>query len=416
MDQVVFNFHDVILLMTAMLCVLFAGLLAATNPPGKTSSIFLVVFLLSHALIPLNELILWGAQFKLTVRQHLPEIYFVPALAYYMDGALLYFYVKALIFRDFHIRRKDYAHLIPVTLFLVFMLVMFYRFPAVQRLDWIANETFVYSSHYIVTDFLCKVMRVVYCVACLRLILKYKDLLKATHSNIEKVDLWWLMLLVLGFLTVTTMEAILDFAKVIGVLADFDFHTYSLKTFEFLGLSGYYASFVLVCTLVFTSTRYFANFEAIRQRKEPEPEPAKKSAAEKILNPGYADNIEKVMRDKKPYLQADLTLDMLAETLAIPAKDLSMLINRHFDSNFYEFVNNYRIDEAKKWLADPAHKSKTITDVYLSVGFNSKSVFNTFFKKIVGVTPSEYRAQTQAGTAASATAPAAPLSGSAKEP
>jgi AraC-like DNA-binding protein len=97
------------------------------------------------------------------------------------------------------------------------------------------------------------------------------------------------------------------------------------------------------------------------------------------------------MRSEKPYLLPDITLDILADKLAIPAKDLSMTINRHFHNNFYEIINNYRIEEARKMLIDPKHKHKTITDIYLEVGFNSKSVFNTFFKKILKVTPSQYR-------------------------
>lgn len=394
MNQVVFNFHDVILLMTAMLCVLFSGLLVATNPPKNISNYFLAAFLLAHAIIPLHELMLWGASFKVTVRTHLPQIYFLGSFAYYVDAAILYFYVKSLIFRDFHIRRKDYYHLIPITLFAVFMVAAYFRYPLVQRLEWINNEIFVYSTGYITADFLCKILRVVYCIACFRLILKYKDLLKATHSNIEKVDVSWLKLLVVGFLTVTVMEASLAVAKIIGLVIDFNFHQVDLPIIEFIGLSGYYVSFLLVCTLVFTSMRYFANFEAIRQKKEPEP--VKKPAQEKLLNPEYAEKIDNLMRSDKPYLLADITLDILAEKLAIPARDLSMIINRHFDNNFYEFINNYRIEEAKKILLDPKNKAKTITDVYLEVGFNSKSVFNTFFKKIVGQTPTEYRQVRQA--------------------
>ncbi|WP_291614076.1 AraC family transcriptional regulator [Colwellia sp.] len=52
-----------------------------------------------------------------------------------------------------------------------------------------------------------------------------------------------------------------------------------------------------------------------------------------------------------------------------------MLINRHFGINFYEFINKYRIEEAKKMLVDPEYKNTTITDIYLAVGFNSKLVF-----------------------------------------
>ena len=58
--------------------------------------------------------------------------------------------------------------------------------------------------------------------------------------------------------------------------------------------------------------------------------------------------------------------------------------------NFYEFINHYRIEEAKAMLAESC-QGKTITDIYTAAGFNSKSVFNTFFKKHVGMTPSEYR-------------------------
>jgi len=394
MNQVVFNFHDVILLMTAMLCVLFSALLIATNPPKNISNYFLAAFLLTHACIPLHELMMWGAEFKHTVRNNFPQIYFVGSFAYYVDAALLYFYVKSLIFRDFHIRKKDYYHFIPLVLFAIFMIVAYFRFPLAQRLDWINHETFVYSAPYITSDFLCKILRVIYCIASFRLILKYKDLLKATHSNIEKVDVFWLKLLVVGFLIVTVMEVLLGLAKFIGVVMHYDFQHYNLSFFEFIGLSGYYVTFLLVCTLVFTSMRYFANFEAIRQKKEPEP--AKKPVQEKLLNPEFAEKIDGLMRSEKPYLMADVTLDMLAEKLAIPARDLSMIINRHFDNNFYEFINNYRIEEAKKILIDPKNKDKTITDIYLEVGFNSKSVFNTFFKKIVGQTPSEYRQTRQA--------------------
>ncbi|UUA72011.1 helix-turn-helix domain-containing protein [Cellvibrio sp. QJXJ] len=399
MDFVVFNFHDVILLMTAMLCGFFALLLIATNPPNNISNYFLAAFLIAHAFIPLHELILWGADFKLQVRTHAPGIYFIGGFAYYLDAVLLYFYVKSLVFRDFHLRPKDYLHLLPLALFGVFMLLAFYRFPAATRLEWINSEAFVYSFGYIGMDFFCKFLRVGYCVAGFLLIYKYKGILKNTHSNIEKVDILWLKILVLGFLVVTAMEAFLALSKAIGFAAGYDFQAPhpSGNVIEYIGLSGYYALFVLVCTLVFTSMRYFSNFEAVRQKDSSNSgrEPAKKSAQEKLLNPEYAEKIDSIMRSQKTYLNPDLTLDMLAENLSIPAKDLSMIINRHFNLNFYEFINGYRIEEVQKRLLDPANKDKTITDIYLEVGFNSKSVFNTFFKKLVGKTPSEYRQNPQ---------------------
>ena len=391
MNQVVFNFHDVIQLMTAMLCAFFALLLIVTNNPKNTSNYFLAAFLIVHTFIPLHEVILWGAEFKLRVREHWPQIYFVTGFAYCLDAVLIYFYVKSLVFRDVHIRRKDYLHLIPLGLFVVFMMISFYRYPEAQRLEWINTESYVYSPAYIGMDFFIKSLRLAYCVAGFLLIYKYKGILKNTHSNIEKVDILWLKILVIGFMLVTLMEGFLSLSKVIGLFAAYDFlhPNPDGNVIEYIGLSGYYARFILVCTLVFTSMRYFNNFEAVKQKDNKEP--SKKTTQEKLLNPEYAAKIDGTMRSQKTYLNPELTLDMLAETLAIPAKDLSMIINRHFNLNFYEFVNGYRIEEAQKRLLDPANKDKTITDIYLEVGFNSKSVFNTFFKKLVGKTPSEYR-------------------------
>jgi AraC-like DNA-binding protein len=90
-------------------------------------------------------------------------------------------------------------------------------------------------------------------------------------------------------------------------------------------------------------------------------------------------------------MEPDITLDTLAESLDIKPRDLSMLINRHFGINYYEFINRYRIEEAKRMLGSVDYKDSTITDIYLEVGFNSKSVFYTFFKKLEGTTPTQYR-------------------------
>jgi AraC-like DNA-binding protein len=70
---------------------------------------------------------------------------------------------------------------------------------------------------------------------------------------------------------------------------------------------------------------------------------------------------------------------------------LSNIINRHFACNFFEFINSYRVEEAKAMLADATLANKSMLDIMLDVGFNSKATFNTLFKKKTGMTPSEYR-------------------------
>lgn len=70
-----------------------------------------------------------------------------------------------------------------------------------------------------------------------------------------------------------------------------------------------------------------------------------------------------------------------------------MLVNTYLGQNFYNFINKYRIEEVKKKLSEDNSKENNILTIALETGFNSKSTFNTVFKKIEGVTPSEYRKQ-----------------------
>ena len=381
MSQVLFNFHDVVLLMTAMQCLFFAVLLLATNTSKQISTYFLAAFLFAHAFIPLHELVLWGAEFKFAVREWLPQVYFLGGFAYYLDGMLLFFCVKSLIFRDFSLHPRDGIHLLPFVLALVYMSAVFFHLPLEQRLDLINSETLVYGWHYVLVEFLCKGLRVAYCLWSLLLIVNYTQRLKSTHSNVEKVDVTWIRTLVFGFMLVMLMEVVLSIAKMFSL-----YQHYDLGVFEKIGLTGYYTVFVLVNLLVFTGVRYFASFESVH-----EPEKPRKAVSEQVCNPALAEDIDRKMQVGKLYLQPDVTIDLLAESLVMPARDLSMIINRHFEVNFYEFINRYRIQEAMRLLRSPDGEGKTITDIYLEVGFNSKSVFNTFFKKAAGMTPSQYR-------------------------
>ena len=87
----------------------------------------------------------------------------------------------------------------------------------------------------------------------------------------------------------------------------------------------------------------------------------------------------------------DLKLDDLAEKVSLPPKTLSALLNVHYEKNFCEFINHYRISEATTALSDPGLKDKAVLDIAMEVGFHSKSAFNRAFKKETGATPLEYR-------------------------
>lgn len=89
-------------------------------------------------------------------------------------------------------------------------------------------------------------------------------------------------------------------------------------------------------------------------------------------------------------MQDDLSLNRLSESIAVSDNHISETLSQYLSTNFFHFVNGFRIEEAKKRLHD---KEKQVSTIAYEVGFNSKSTFNTAFKKFVGTTPSAYRNQ-----------------------
>ncbi len=105
----------------------------------------------------------------------------------------------------------------------------------------------------------------------------------------------------------------------------------------------------------------------------------------------YLNRLLKFMEAEQPFTDGDLTIQKLAEKLSIPTPHLSQTINERLGQTFSDFINSYRIEEAKKRLLDPAKKHYSVLAIAEEVGFNSKSSFNAVFKKHVNMTPSEFR-------------------------
>lgn len=101
--------------------------------------------------------------------------------------------------------------------------------------------------------------------------------------------------------------------------------------------------------------------------------------------------LEELMEKKHLYLDETLRLGQLAEELLITPHQLSRLLNEHYNKNFNDFVNDYRVAAAKELLA--GEPEMTILNIAYRVGFNTKATFNAQFSKLTGQTPSQYRKQ-----------------------
>ncbi len=105
----------------------------------------------------------------------------------------------------------------------------------------------------------------------------------------------------------------------------------------------------------------------------------------------YKNQIIEIMSLEKPYFNSTFTLNKLSKQISLPTYLTSYVINKGFRSNFSDFVNSYRIDEAKTKLTSSAYYHIKIAEVAYECGFNTLSSFNIAFKKNVGITPSKFK-------------------------
>ncbi|MFT3704553.1 MAG: helix-turn-helix domain-containing protein [Agriterribacter sp.] len=117
----------------------------------------------------------------------------------------------------------------------------------------------------------------------------------------------------------------------------------------------------------------------------------KKSTLSDEMMDRYETILKKFMDKSKIYLDTELSLEDLASRSAIPKHHLTQLLNERFRKNFYVFINEYRIEEAIKKLSTTDDDNVSMLSLAYDCGFNSKSSFNNYFKKVTGHTPSGFR-------------------------
>lgn len=116
-----------------------------------------------------------------------------------------------------------------------------------------------------------------------------------------------------------------------------------------------------------------------------------KSSLSESLKENIKSRLIDHLKNSKPFLSNMFSLKQLSKNISASPNHVSQIINEDFKQSYFEFIANYRIQEAKKYLSDPNYKNKNIEEISFLVGYNSKTAFNKAFKKITGKTPLEYR-------------------------
>jgi AraC-like DNA-binding protein len=158
-----------------------------------------------------------------------------------------------------------------------------------------------------------------------------------------------------------------------------------------LGLVFVIAFFSILQPEIFNRVRFISNavFDG-EEKSYPKYEKFRLPASEEEK---YVKNLQTYMSEKKPFLNDELTLQNLADELSISTHHLSMILNIHCKQSFYNFINIYRVEDVKSKLINSEFNDHNILTIAYDSGFNSKSTFNTMFKKFTGKTPKEYRKQ-----------------------
>ncbi|MFT7559916.1 MAG: AraC-like DNA-binding protein [Flavobacteriales bacterium] len=371
MHLILFNTHDVVLLITTYICSLFAILLIATSKEKRTSNFLLAGFLFAHAAIPTGILLQFGEGLH-DIRLDIPaNLFLLFDLAYWVEAPLLLLYTRSLIFKGYKIRRSELLLFLPFALYTCHQ-AMGYLMP--QQIPPGGGGTPAYIN---IVIFGREVFRVALSLICIIQLRHYRNRIQDHYSATENLDLQWLRILCYGFLGVRVWAV-----GVNSFFIYFDDFKLSISS-ENLGLIGNYATFGLISILTFYSLKLSPLIKGVEQTRPP--------AINADIKHDDIERLSALMKNEKPHLTHSLTLNQLAKMVGLGPRPLSTLINRHFEKTFFEFVNFYRIEEAKQLLKAEDSRKTTVLEVMLESGFSSKAAFNRFFKKYTGCTPSEFK-------------------------
>jgi len=322
------------------------------------------------------------------------------------QGPLLYLYTTALTSKN-RLKVISLFHFIPVLIsYLLFS--DFLLLPPETKIAIFKNEGAGYEVVTTINLVLIIFSGVIYTVLSLFKLRTYKKALKNEFSYIEKINLDWLQYLILGISLIWSVI----------IFTDDDKYIYTTVVF-FMVFMGYFG--IKQVGVFSQNTGLFASdgkkvlhgndtgqthglekaeeftevsdvSEALLIKPPAKVKYEKSALSNEAANEIY-NELTSVMRTDKPYKDAELTLSDLARLIEVHPNYLSQVINSKEEKNFYDFINDHRIEEFKRVVGLPENKKYTLLSLAFECGFNSKTAFNRSFKKGTGLSPSNYLRQ-----------------------
>jgi AraC-like DNA-binding protein len=301
--------------------------------------------------------------------QSFPHIFFIGSSFTLLWGPLLFFYVRSILIPRFKLKKTSFLHFIPFAIHFVALLTLFHWNDADTKREivnntelpiWLTGRVYMYFLHVSILTYLIFILKDIFLWRR-----------RVAPDSEYKINVRWLYFVISGF-TIKWGVDVWQFFIVSPPLAETLLIISRLILFLFVNL-------LIFKVLKFPDILSVSTGISIK--------PKNYSLSENTFK-SYSEKLNRYMHEEKPYLDPDLNLLALSAKLDIPQRSLSEVIHVRFQQNFYDYINSFRIKEAQDLLKD---SNQTVLEVLYNVGFNSKSSFNTAFKKITGLTPSVYR-------------------------
>lgn len=312
-----------------------------------------------------------------------PHLIGITAPFPFLYGPLLYIYVLYSIKNSSRLRKIDFLHFAPVILSYVYMLPFYFFYTAEEKIqvDKGLIDDFGIFSNILLIGML--VSGISYSVVAYRKLVQRKKIIQENFSYSNRISLNWLKYVILGigaaFVTasiVSVLREVLDFQFFFN--ADILIYSIIVGFVVFVGYSGIRQQGLF-------SSGINNEEELVNNESE-----YKKSGLKADYAIAKHKKLLHVMENEKLYLDPKLSLNMLSQKLSVSSNHLSQIINQYEKVNFHDFVNNYRVEEFIQRAQ--SNKNFSLLAHALDSGFNSKSSFNSVFKRFKSLSPSQYLA------------------------
>jgi len=362
---------DILYFFTAFQLLLFSFFLLNLKKGKRLSNLILSVFFFSKVFGIINYLIL-----RFEIKN--PHIYFILLPFIFLYGPSLYFYTRSLAYRDFNFKKVHAFHLIPFILVNIYFIVGYHTQSLTEKIRILTGLRERVPIQDILISSFFHILVLCYLAASFFILLNYKKQLKTIFSSMAKINLSWLNYILFGF----SLIWIIDVSSfILGRLP---------VPHSFLDTPVLILIFIFANIIVYKGLKQPEIFNGIEEKQKYMHSRLTQSDKDRYLK-----RLQSYILKEKSYLNPLLTINKLGRAISISPRDLSQIINESLGVNFFEYVNSYRIKEAKRYLTDSSNRNRSILDVLLDSGFNSKSVFNRVFKKQTGMTPSAFKKANQ---------------------